>query len=89
MLFDPEDGKTMEEILDSILRRRPELKAELETISAVSGRSVYQLMLEGIALTLDTLKDPDTRTAWLATVSAKLDRREAPLGFDPLVRKDR
>ena len=50
MLFDPEDGKTMEEILDKILRRmKPTVKAEPEEISEYSGRSVHQLMLEGIA----------------------------------------
>lgn len=86
MLFDPEDGKTDDEIIEIALRRmKPETRARLEHISQVSGRSIGELTEEALEIFEEYFKDPVHRAAWLA----KIDWREQPYGPDPTLRKDR
>lgn len=85
MLFDPDAGKTREQILETIWRRRPDLQARLARLSAVSGRTIPELVQECIAGCCKRLKDPAFRQAWL-------DKRaweEQPFGPDPRVRTDK
>lgn len=84
MLFDPEDGMTMDESIEIAFRRRPELRARVEAIAQASGRSIRDIMDECMDSFLDDLEDP----AKAAAYQAKLDRAEAPFGLDPRLRKN-
>jgi predicted DNA-binding protein len=84
MLFDPEDGMTMDESIEIALRRRPDLRARMEAVAQSSGRSIRGIVDECMNLFLDDLEDP----AKAAAFHAKIDRQEAPFGPDPLVRKN-
>lgn len=84
MLFDPEDGMTMDENIEIAFRRRPDLRAQVEAIARYSGRSIREIVEECMDFFLDELEDP----AKAAAYHAKMDRAEAPYGPDPLVRKN-
>jgi hypothetical protein len=85
MLFDPEAGKTSEQILDIVFRRSPHLRAWLEEKAEASGQSfdacVNDILAEGMARRDAQMHDPAGRAAY----HAEMDRREAPFGADPLV----
>jgi len=83
MLFNPEAGKTSEQIIEILLRRRPDLRADLDAIVRVSGRSIHEIVEEAKAVFADEMQDPIARAAY----HAKMDRREAPYGPDPLLKK--
>jgi len=85
MLFDPEDGKTDDEIIAIALRRmKPETRARLEQLSQVSGRSIGELVEASVEYFEECLKDPVQRAALLA----KMDWENQPYGPDPLLMKD-
>lgn len=85
MLFSPDAGKTLDELLAIVFRRRPELRAWLEEKAEASGQSfevcVYECLAEGLSRRDAQMQDPAVRAAY----HAEMDRREAPFGPDPLV----
>lgn len=62
MLFGPEDGHTWKEIIESVLRQNPPLRAQLEEMAQSGGLSVRELSEEALAIFFDAMKDP-ARTA--------------------------
>jgi predicted DNA-binding protein len=84
MLFDPEDGMTLEQSIEIAMRRRPDLKARLEAVAQATGRTSYEIILECRLRFLEDMKDP----AKAAAYRAELDREFAPFGPDPLLKKE-
>ena len=85
MLFNPEAGKTSEEIIEIALRRiTPELRAQVMALSEHSGLSIPEIVAECLELYADKMRDPAGRAAY----HAEMDRREAPYGPDPLLKKE-
>ena len=84
MLFDPDDGKSLEEILNRMLDRRPDLRANIEELALETGQSFNDIANECLGEGLDQLKDPAQRDAMFARIAW----RQTPFGKDPLLRKD-
>ena len=85
MLFDPDAGKTREQIYETIWRRRPDLQAWFAQLSAVSGRTIHELCEEAEAIACARLTDPARRQAFLDRIA----RQEQPFGPDPRVREEK
>jgi hypothetical protein len=86
MLFNPEDGKTWEEIFEIVLRKLPpERRARFERDAAVSGLTIQELVEEKLAAAMERLKDP----AYRAACDAQTEWEQQPYGADPLLRKAR
>jgi len=82
MLFDPDDGKTREEIIDTVLDRMgPEMRARCERLSEISGLSLVEIVEKTRILFEESLDDPATRAA----LKAKVNRQLQPYGRDPLL----
>ena len=87
MLFDPEDGMTLEQSIKIAWNNllSPSMRARVLALVEATARTRNDIILECRELFLKGLEHPNTRAAY----HAKADRREAPYGFDPVVRKDR
>ena len=87
MLFDPEAGMTLEQSIEIAWTTlvSPSMRARVLALAEATGRTRNDIILECRELFLKDLEDPARRAAY----HAKADRREAPYGFDPLVRRDR
>ena len=85
MLFDPDAGKTIEQVLESAWNRStPEVQVRVRALAHESRRSIGEVMARAILTFQERLEDPVFRRAYLAHV----DFQEQPFGPDPLLRKD-
>lgn len=86
MLFDLEDGMTLEQSIEIAWNNllAPSMRAHVLALAQADGRTRTDIILECRELFLKGLEDPATRAAY----HARADRQGAPYGFDPLVRKD-
>lgn len=76
MLFGPEDGHTWKEIIESVLRQNPPLRAQLEEMAQSGGLSVRELSEEALAIFFDAMKDP-----------AKLFNSEEGMTWEQIIEK--
>ena len=83
MLFDPDDGKSFEEVINKVLERNPDLAAGIDELALVSGKSFDDIVNECLGEGLKRIKDP----ARLAEMFARIARKQTPFGKDPLLRK--
>lgn len=84
-MFDPDDGKTREEIIDKVLNRMgPEMRARCEYLSEISGLSLVEIVQQTRTLFEESLDDPATRAA----LKAKVNRQLQPYGRDPLLPRE-
>jgi predicted DNA-binding protein len=83
MLFDPEDGMTLEQSIEIAMRQRPDLRARLEALAMATGRTSYEIIMECRRRFAEDMEDP----AKAAAYRAKMNREFAPFGPDPLLRK--
>lgn len=83
MLFDPEDGMTLEQSIEIAWNNllSPSMRADVEAIAGRLGWTRHEVILECRRM---VLKDP----AKLAILHAGMERAAAPFGKDPLLRKD-
>ena len=85
MLFDPDDGKTWGQKIEAVLGRHPDLSARVTAVAESLGCSIQEVVEEcAIQWLDDMIADPVYRAA----EHDRMDRREAPFGRDPLVKKD-
>jgi hypothetical protein len=84
MLFDPDDGQTWAQKIESVLSRDPTMRARVVAVAQATDRSVQEVVEACAHLWLDDMEDP----AYRAAEHAAMDRKEAPYGFDPLMRRD-
>lgn len=85
MLFDPDDGKTWEQQVENVVGQMPpEERAEVMAAVQASGLSMIECVECAVRLFIEKMEDPAFRAAELA----KLDRRTAPFGKDPLLKSD-
>lgn len=61
----------------------PDMRAQVLALAQATERTRNEIILECREMFLKGLEDPATRAAY----HARADRREAPYGFDPLLRK--
>lgn len=80
MIFDPDAGKTHEQIRTEAFQRLPlAMRQEYEEVSALSGRTIPELLEEAVEYYLSRLREP----AIMKAFTDKIDRRMRPLGADP------
>ena len=81
MLFDPDDGKTWEQVCETVWERLPPAKqASLDARAAASGTSRAEIIREAIDELEDRLeRDPRARQRY----AAKLEHEHYPFGRDP------
>ena len=88
MLFDPEDGMTVEQSIEIGWNKwvPPSMRARVLRLAEVTGRTRNSIILECMERFKKILADePDKRAAF----HAMLERQEAPYGCDPLLKKGR
>ena len=85
MIFDPEDGMTLEQSIEIAWTTliSPSMRARVLAVAQATGRTRNDIILECREMFLKDLEDPAKRAAY----RAKAEREAAPYGFDPLVRK--
>jgi hypothetical protein len=84
MLFDPDDGQTWAQNIESVLGRNPEMRARVVAVAQANGRTIQEIVETCAHRYLDDMEDPAKRAAY----HAKLDWEAAPYGFDPILRKN-
>jgi hypothetical protein len=82
MLFDPDDGRSIEEILNRMLARRPDLRAHIDELALASGKSFNDIANECLGEGLKQMEDPARRDAMYARIAW----RQTPFWNDPLLR---
>lgn len=88
MLFDPADSLPFEERLRVVFTRLPNTtQAAYRALAKKSGIPLMDLVKEGFEMGLQSFADDPA--AFRAKMDPRWDRREAPYGLDPLVRKHR
>lgn len=86
MLFDPDDGKTWPEKIESVLNRMPpEYRACVTALAEERGCSIQEIVEKCAVLWLN---DMIADSAYRVALHAKEDWQEAPFGRDPLMKKD-
>ena len=85
MLFDPEDGMTLEQSIEIAWTTlvSPSMRARVEALADRLGWTRNEVILECRRRFLEDLDDP----AKLAAYHAMMERETAPFGKDPLLRK--
>ena len=86
MLFDPEDGMTVEQSIEIGWNKwvPPSMGARVLRLAKVTGRTRNAIILECMEMFVSQLEDePDKRAAFHAMV----EHQEAPYGLDPLLKK--
>jgi hypothetical protein len=86
MLFDPDAGRSTEEIIMYKWHKEWDapLKAEIKRIAHKPDCSWFAVVLACLERTLEELGDPIARQQLIRNV----ERRETPFGNDPLLKKD-
>jgi hypothetical protein len=86
MLFDPEDGMTLEQSIEIAWNNlvSPSMRARVLAVAQATGRTRNEIILKCREEFLKGLEDP----AKAAAYHAKMDREFAPFGPDPLMRKN-
>jgi hypothetical protein len=83
MLFDPDMGKTIEEIIQDTWERKitPAKRAEILAIADAAGCTWFDVVCECMQETIEAANDPITGPR----LKARWDFQAAPLGRDPRV----
>ena len=81
MLFDPDDGKTWEQVCETVWQRSPPAKqARIEACAVASGKTRAEIIREALDEADDRLEgDPRARQRYAAT----LEHEHYPFGRDP------
>ena len=86
MLFDPDAGKTWEQVCESVWPRLPPAtRARIEACAAASGTIREEIIRDAVEEAEDRLdRDPRARQRYAAT----LEHAHYPFGRDPRLRQE-
>ena len=88
MLFDPADNLPFEDMLQVVFTRLPNTtQAGYRKLAKQSGLPLLHLLKEGFEMGLQSAED-DPAAFW-AEMDPRWDKREAPYGLDPRLKKGR
>lgn len=87
MLFDPADNLPFEDMLQVVFTRLPKnTQAGYRELAEKTGIPLMHLVKEGFDLGFKAFQDDPA--AFCAKADARWDKRQAPLGRDPRLKKD-
>jgi hypothetical protein len=85
MLFDPDDGRTIEEIIQRVWEQEwsAERRASILAIAEARGCTWFEVVCEGMERYLEMVKDPILGPR----LQAQWEFENAPFGIDPLMER--
>ena len=86
MLFDPDAGRTIEEIIQRVWEEEwtAAKRARVLAIAEATGRTWFEVVCDGMERILEMANDPIIGQRF----RADWEFRRAPFGKDPLLKKD-